>query len=669
MKITFDFFRLSRPFALCLPCLLLLPSCQEQKAENPILAQSAIAHALPLDKITIDGSLDDWPQDMVRYPIQNTELGDKPKGRNDFEGHFYVGYGLEENAIYVAMEITDESTVIDTNGSSNWDSQDGLELYVNELHLPSGSPVSQYSEYGADRLAFGGADDWKNIEMEKRATDKGMTVEWRIDLDQKIQVGRALGMDLVVIDKDGDDSFSWISWGRGTQKVANPDRCGTILPLAPGTDVGTVYGKVDRSGLKPKSIPLTMRLGQIGNPKLWVQLYADSLGNFSASLPLGDYQIDLPSKLISTEDAFYRIAPSEPLTFTLVKDGTPPLTIPAPELMPKPDLIPEKGLLHDFGETQKNQVDEFVHAYQEYYDIPGVSLTVIEDGKVAYHKTYGVKNTSTKEPVTEKTLFEAASITKPVFAFVVLRMADRGLIDLDRPLHEYLPFDELERYPEYKKMTAKHVLIHRSGLPNWGRELKNTPGEKYGYSGEGFEYLKRVVTKIMDRDIEQILDEELMVPFGLYHMEFSDSEALRKVVSAGHMGYRPTNWGIPQEAGMAFSMHTEAKAFSKYALTLLEEKGLKAITYRDFMTIHTESDSVYWNDPNNREGPGLGIFVRESDYGDTFYHGGSNGDFKCLFEIYRKLKMGYVVFTNSETGSELTNDLVYLLVEGKKKKR
>lgn len=80
-------------------------------------------------------------------------------------------------------------------------------------------------------------------------------------------------------------------------------------------------------------------------------------------------------------------------------------------------------------------------------------------------------------------------------------------------------------------------------------------------------------------------------------------------------------------------------------------------------------DPQYWNDPNNREGAGLGIFVRKSDYGETFFHGGNNGDFKCMFEVYKDLKMGYVCYTNSDTGSELTIDLWQLLIEGKKEKQ
>ncbi len=644
-----------------------LISCQNSKKDKIIVTKDAIAYALPMDNIVLDGDLLEWSDDMPKYQIKNTELGEAPKSKEDFHGNFRIGYNTEKNEIYIGMEILDESMVIESSDRSFWDNQDGVELYVNEMSLKSGSPVTQYSEYGEGRNAYGARTTWDNVEMVKNVTEKGKTVEWKVKLDKKIEKGMSLGVDLVVIDKDKDESFTWLSWGRGTQKVTNPDRLGNLIFIEDAAEIGLVKGKVDTSKLHTKPTPVSIRMSSLDNEKMWVQTVADSLGNFSIPLPFGDYQIEIPTKIVELDYRFKRMAPTEPITFTLGKDGHDPLPVIEVKMLPEPDVIPVKGLLHDFNNESKKQVDHIITAYQEYYNIPGVSLALIKDGQMAYHKTYGVKNTETKEPVNEKTLFEAASITKPVFAFVVLRLADRNIIDLDKPLHEYLPFEQLEKYPEYKKMTARHVLIHRTGLPNWGIEMIAEPGEKYGYSGEGFEYLKRVVVKITGKPIEQILSEELIEPHGLYHMEFSDSEELQKVVSDGHRGGHPTNWGIPQEAGMAFSMHTEAKAFAKYALAILERKGLKPNTYKEFLKIHTESNPEYWNYPDKPEGAGLGIFVRKTDYGDTFFHGGNNGDFKCQFEVYDKQKMGYIIYTNSDTGSELTMDAWQIFVEGEKK--
>ncbi|MCL6265976.1 beta-lactamase family protein [Flagellimonas myxillae] len=643
-------------------------SCQNSKQDKLVSSEDAIAYAIPMQNFNLDGDLSEWPSTMIQYPIKNAELGEKPAGEEDFHGNFRIAYNPDQNEVYIAMEISDESTVMVPPEDSFWDNQDGLELYVNEKSLKTGSPVTQYSEYGDQRNAYGARTAWDKVEMAKKKTDKGKTIEWKLKLDGKIEEGSSLGMDLVAIDKDEDESFTWLSWGRGTQKVANPDRLGNVIFIADNVDIGMVEGKIDTSQLQ-EPIPISIRISNVDNEKMWVQTVVDTTGNFTVPLPVGNYQIEVPTKIFELDYRFYRLAPTNPVAFTLSAEGHEPIPALEVKMLSEPDIIPANGLLHDFNEESKKHVDQIIAAYQEHYNIPGISLALIKDGKVVYHKTYGVKNSTTKVPVDEKTLFEAASITKPVFAFVVLRLADRNIIDLDKPLHEYLPFEQLDAYPEYKKMTARHVLIHRSGLPNWGIEMINTPGEKYGYSGEGFEYLKRVVVKITGKPIEQILEEELIGPNELYHMEFSDSEALREVVSEGHVGNQPTGWGIPQQAGMAFSMHTEAKAFAGYALTILERRGLKPNTYSEFLEIHTESKQEFWNHPDKAEGAGLGIFIRKTDYGDTFYHGGNNGDFKCQFEVYDKLKMGYIIYTNSDTGSELTMDAWQIFVEGKQLER
>ncbi len=645
--------------------ILLICLCLLQTAGHSAFANNgAIAYAYPVKGISIDGLLSDWPQDLVLYPIQRIELGDPFSDQKDLEAYFRVGYNLAQKAIYLAVEVFDQSAVFDTTSGATWNTQDGIELYLDAAHVKSGSGVIQYSRHGDHRPVSDQEGAWNSIEMKMLKTDFGRVYEWRINLDQAAEPGRSLGMDVVVIDKDEDDTFSWVAWGKHVHKMNNPDRCGDLVLLDADTKLAKVSGQVDFSNLATTMSTGKLRLSAIDNPKMWLQTAIDSTGHYSATVPVGGYNLEVPGALIRLDDKYYRIAPSDPITFTVNANqpNTPPPL--APRQIPRPDLLPAKGLLHNFDTDRKKALNHFVETYREYYDIPGVSLALIKDGRVIYHQTYGVKNILTNEPVNENTLFEAASVTKPVFAFVVLRLAEKGVIDLDKPLYEYLTFDALEAYPEYHKMTARHVLTHRSGLPNWGLELKNTPGTKYGYSGEGFEYLKRVVVKIMQKDIEQIIDEELINLLELYHMEFSDNEELRKVVSSGHVNNRPTEWPIPQQAGMAYSLHTESKAFSAFAIALLNRKGLQPDTYNKLMEIRTEIPTEYWKNENNREGFGLGIFIRESDHGNTFSHGGNNGDFKCLFEVYQDLKMGYVIFTNSNMGDVLAGDLANLLVEG-----
>ena len=175
-----------------------------------------------------------------------------------------------------------------------------------------------------------------------------------------------------------------------------------------------------------------------------------------------------------------------------------------------------------------------MQAYLAYYKIPGISLAVIKDSKVVFSRGFGLRNAQTREAVTEETVFEAASMTKPVFAYTVLRLVDRGVLTLDTPLFTYLPYEDIAYDERYKLITARMVLTHRTGFPNWrtGRlELKFVPGTEVSYSGEGFVYLGKVVEKLTGKKLVDLCREEVFKPLGIEHASLiynDDVGALRQ---------------------------------------------------------------------------------------------------------------------------------------------
>ena len=136
-------------------------------------------------------------------------------------------------------------------------------------------------------------------------------------------------------------------------------------------------------------------------------------------------------------------------------------------------------------------------ALMREHAIPGLSMVIVENGEVALHLELGVKNSQTKDPVDEDTLFETASLSKPVFAYGVLKLVEKGLLDLDRPLVAYLPYPDIANDERGHFITARMVLAHATGFPNWrpkNEPLKMhfQPGERFSYSGEGFLFLQKV---------------------------------------------------------------------------------------------------------------------------------------------------------------------------------
>ena len=152
--------------------------------------------------------------------------------------------------------------------------------------------------------------------------------------------------------------------------------------------------------------------------------------------------------------------------------------------------------------------------------VPGFAAGVLRDGKLAWERYQGVVEAGTRRSVSADTLFPAASLGKPVFAYAALRLAEQGRLDLDRPLKSYVP-DHAPADPRGDGITARHVLSHSSGLRNWRNTADQPlvpdfdPGTRFQYSGEGFYYLQRAVEKIAGCAIQAFMEEALFHPFDM----------------------------------------------------------------------------------------------------------------------------------------------------------
>ena len=396
----------------------------------------------------------------------------------------------------------------------------------------------------------------------------------------------------------------------------------------------------------------------------------DTAGTYTAMLPAGSYRIRPFSTYHWQRDwdqGFVRIDESTSFVDAELSAG-PPAELPALALdtLGHADRLPEEGiLLGPFGREEADALDAFVTDNLSYYGVPGASLAIIKDGAVLYARSYGVENPLTDEPVDETTLFEAGSITKPVFAFAVMRLVERGLLDLDRPLYEYLPFDDVAHDDRYKRITARHVLSHQTGFPNWaerdstGRfDLLFTPGTQFGYSGEGFEYLKRVVVHLLDKDIEAVLQDELIVPLGLEGFHFHTTDYVRAHATDGFYRGEPSRTRHVEEPMMAYSLMTNAGYFTAFALALRDRDGLSEATYDEMFRSQVEV-----NDEISR---GLGFELREDEVGAFYGHTGITRDFASIYRYYPDLDVGFVFFVNNITGGWLAlNTLKQFLVTGK----
>lgn len=148
--------------------------------------------------------------------------------------------------------------------------------------------------------------------------------------------------------------------------------------------------------------------------------------------------------------------------------------------------------------------------------------------------TTGKKNTQLTDAVDDHTRFPASSLSKIVFTYLVLQLVQKEQINLDEPLHSILQYERFKvdgEFPEKaKKLTARHVLSHTTGLPNFGSgsdsssKLSFSPntglGSGYSYSGEAFLYLQKVIEKKMKKDLETLAREYVFDPLGMDRSTF-----------------------------------------------------------------------------------------------------------------------------------------------------
>ena len=144
------------------------------------------------------------------------------------------------------------------------------------------------------------------------------------------------------------------------------------------------------------------------------------------------------------------------------------------------------------------KIERLIPQLMERYHVPGLSIALIEDARVVFSKPYGVRNALSNEPIGVDTVFEAASLTKPVVAYCALQLCQKDVLSLDEPLASYLPEPYVQDEPRVGSINTRHVLTHTTGFPNWrpdGEPLRVyfDPGERFSYSGEGFEYLRAVI--------------------------------------------------------------------------------------------------------------------------------------------------------------------------------
>lgn len=270
------------------------------------------------------------------------------------------------------------------------------------------------------------------------------------------------------------------------------------------------------------------------------------------------------------------------------------------------------------------------------------------------------------QPVNEQSIFQAASLSKPVFAYIVMRMADRGEIDLDRPVADYTDIDRFDDKEMARRITPRIVLSHRTGLPNWaaGPSSDEWPASRivfkypvdscFAYSGEGYAFLQRAVEAIAGEPLDAVARREVFEPFDMPTTSYAWLPAYDSIALPGfNREGENRGQGRHPRASSAYTLRTNATEYARFLRRgLLAGEGLSEAAHREMFThqVHARryaenpracDSTVYWC---------LGFGAVNDDY---YWHWGDNGNFKALWLLHPATKEGFVYFSDRATGHDL----------------
>jgi len=324
-------------------------------------------------------------------------------------------------------------------------------------------------------------------------------------------------------------------------------------------------------------------------------------------------------------------------------------------------------------------IDSLAPELMKELHIPGASIALIDNRKLIWSKNYGIARVDQPVPVTDETLFEACSMTKPVFAYLVLKLVEQGRLDLDKPLAEYLREPSIPTQDQREHITARMVLSHTTGLPNWRKgedELDGplpvlfSPGSRFSYSGEGFYLLQRIVEHITGEPLEIYARRTLLRPLGLKHTSFVWTEDVEAKLAAGHdekgAFLQKTKY---THANAAYTLYTTAAEYAVFLTEIMktDRSARYSLSQKSIDEMLSPQVKLDVREPIERPGRaqgqavywGLGWSINETEDGRYFHHSGSNrSGFRCFSQFHAGRGSGIVIMTNSSNGSDFWTRLI-----------
>ncbi|MBS1530221.1 MAG: beta-lactamase family protein [Bacteroidetes bacterium] len=290
--------------------------------------------------------------------------------------------------------------------------------------------------------------------------------------------------------------------------------------------------------------------------------------------------------------------------------------------------------------------------------VPCAGVGLIENGRLKWLKTFG--NLQQGYPAPANTLFNIASQTKPVTAMLTLKLIEAGLWNLDEPLSHYWIDPDIEGSPYLDQITTRIVLSHQTGFPNWRTDNGGTklrfnfePGTRFGYSGEGFEYLRRALESKFHQPLNVLMNAYLFKPLGMTNTQYWSNNLDTSRFALWHDG-QGKRYSISIQTGVsaADDLITTVEDYCKLGIAAMSGIGLPDTLFADMTRPQVKIKENYYR------GLGWGLVKGLPNGEYALEHGGSDVGVRTMAVFLPKSKSGVVVMTNADNGMFVTDQVI-----------
>jgi CubicO group peptidase (beta-lactamase class C family) len=332
-------------------------------------------------------------------------------------------------------------------------------------------------------------------------------------------------------------------------------------------------------------------------------------------------------------------------------------------------------------EDGRAEIDAHLPEWLKESDVPSVAVAYIRDRKVAWTEVYGEQSPGVA--ATQHTLYNMASLTKPITAETILRLASQQKLSLDESISPIWVDPDIKDDPYSKLLTPRLCLSHQTGFANWRRmtggvlKIRWKPGTQTGYSGEGYNYVGAFAERKLERPFDALAQEMVLGPIGMKETSYTAKDWYSGRLAAPH-GPKAENPidPIATKWNAADLLRTTISDYAKFVVSVIRDEGLTAaiaaaratitrdtVKPEDLRKACREADEV--GQCAVTAGMGLGWEVEIVNGVKILNHDGSDWGVKTMAMFVPSQGIGVVVITNGENGMRVIRKVVEALYPNK----